>query len=79
MTKTFIGILAAGMIASASSAIAGDGEYYEGAVKQSADVVDQTTTGSIQDRGGMKFKTSRDNRLPFDGEGSYYEGAQRPN
>ena len=79
MTKTFIGMLAAGMIASVSSAMAGDGEYYEGAAKRTANVVDQTTTGSIQDRGGMKFKTSRDNRLPFDGEGSYYDGAQRPN
>ncbi|CAD7026829.1 hypothetical protein REJC140_02423 [Pseudorhizobium endolithicum] len=79
MTKTFIGILAAGMIASASSAMAGDGEYYEGVAKRPADVVDQTRTGSIHDRGGIKFKTSRDNRLPFDGEGNYYEGAQRPN
>ena len=78
MKTIFASVLAVGLVAAASSAFATDGEYYEG-VKPATSTIDRSHTGSIDNRGGMQIKTSRDNRLPFDTDrGDYYEGAQRP-
>ena len=78
MKKFIASVFAMGLIATASSVSAAEGEYYNEVKAQPANV-DQGHTGSIADRSGMQVKTSRDNRLPFDNDpGSYYQGAQRP-
>jgi len=84
MRSIFARTIAAGAIAAASfgTAMAG-GDYYDGVSKSPSRIdrpadLDRMQTNSISNRAGTQVRTSRDNRLPFDGEGSYYEGVQRP-
>jgi len=84
MKSIFVRTIGAGAIAAASfgTAMAG-GDYYDGASKSPSRVdrpaeLDRMRTDSIGNRSGTQVRTSRDNSLPKDGPGDYYEGVQRP-
>jgi hypothetical protein len=61
----------------AGTALADEGDYYEGVNRESSVSVDHTSTGSI----GMQHHKAdqRDSNSPNLNEGDYYEGAVRPN
>jgi len=71
MRKILMTLIAVEAVGSAGAAMADEGRYSDVTVREGAVSIDRSTTGSIETRGDMRFKTSRDNRLPFDDQGNF--------